>query len=259
MPVVANNGCRIHYRVDGDPEAPALLFSNSLGTNHELWEAQKPLFARSFYVVRYDTRGHGLSDAPSGEYTIGQLGADAIAVLDAAGVPRAHVCGLSLGGLTAMWLGIHFAERIESLTLASTGAKIASSDIWQARIEQVKAAGLESIVEGGQTRWFTAPFRSKRPDAVEHQVRMLVSGSPGGYMGCCAVLRDTDLRDEIGAIVAPTLVIAAAEDPVTPPTNAELITSRIAHAQLVVLPGSHIANVEQADAFNAHLLRFLNG
>jgi 3-oxoadipate enol-lactonase len=258
MEYVNSQGCRIYYRSDGDPNAPALLFSNSLGTTHELWHTQVKRFSASFRVIRYDTRGHGLSDAPRGEYTIGQLGADAIRVLDAAGVARAHVCGLSLGGLTAMWLGIHLPERIESLALASTGAKIATSAIWQERIEQVQAGGLESIAEGAKGRWFTERFRAAHPAAVEHHVQMLVSGPAHGYAGCCAVLRDTDLRDGIAAIAAPTLVIGAVEDPVTPPANAELMKARISNARLAMLEGSHIANVEQAEAFNDTLLRFLN-
>jgi 3-oxoadipate enol-lactonase len=258
MPHAVSHGCRIYYRSDGDPSAPALLFSNSLGTTHELWEPQAEPFSRSFRVIRYDTRGHGLSDAPPGEYTIGHLGADAIAVLDAARVSRAHFCGLSLGGLTAMWLGIHVAERIESLVLASTGAKIGTSSIWQERIEQVTAAGLQSIAEGAKGRWFTERFRAAHPNVVDRQVRMLVSGPANGYIGCCAVLRDTDLRHEIAAIATPTLVIAAVDDPVTPPANAELMKSRIPNARLAMLEGSHIANVEQAEAFNDNLLRFLN-
>jgi 3-oxoadipate enol-lactonase len=259
MPHVVNAGCRIYYRTDGATDAPAILFSNSLGTTHELWNPQVPALSRSFRIIRYDTRGHGLSAAPPGEYTIGQLGSDALAVLDAVGVPRASICGLSLGGLTAMWLGIHVAERVTSLTLASTGARISSFGFWQERIEQVRTAGLESIVEGGKGRWFTAPFRAAHPDAVEHQARMLTAGSPEGYVGCCAALRDTDLRDEIAAITAPTLAIGALDDPVTPPANAEFIKARISESTLAILPGSHIVNVEQADAFNEQLLRFLNG
>ena len=259
MPHVLSDGCRVYYHTAGDPRAPALLFSNSLGTTHELWEPQLAAFATSFRVIRYDTRGHGQSGAPASEYTIGQLGGDAIAVLDAVGVARAHICGLSLGGLTAMWLGIHFAERIESLTLASTGAMIATPAVWQERIEQVKAGGLDSIAESAKGRWFTETFRAAQPDVVERHVRMLVSGPAAGYMGCCAVLRDTDLRAEIAAISAPTLVVAAVGDPVTPPANAELMKSRIPGAELVILNGSHIANVEQADAFNEQLLRFLHG
>jgi 3-oxoadipate enol-lactonase len=258
VPHVTSGGCPIYYSVVGNPEGPALLFSNSLGTTHELWDPQLETFGRSFRVIRYDTRGHGRSGAPPGEYTIGQLGGDAIAVLDATGVSRAHVCGLSLGGLTAMWLGIHVPERIASLTLASTGARIGTSAVWGERIGQVKAAGLESIVDGGKTRWFTDAFRAAHPGVVDRHVQMLVSSSADGYIGCCAVLRDTDLRDEIGGIVAPTLAVAAADDPVTPPANAELIKARIPDAQLALLAGSHIANVEAADGFNEALLRFLN-
>ena len=243
MPHVVNDGCRIYYRTDGAPEAPALLFSNSLGTTHELWNPQIAPLSASFRLIRYDTRGHGLSAGPPGEYTIGQLGSDALAVLDAVGVERASICGLSLGGLTAMWLGIHFAERVKSLTLASTGAKIASFAFWQERIEQVRTGGLGSIAQSATERWFTAPFRAAHAEAVEHHVRMLTAGSSDGYIGCCAALRDTDLRDEIAAIVAPTLAVGAIDDPVTPAANAEFIKARIPDSTLAILPGSHIANV----------------
>ena len=259
MPYALSDRCRIYYRVDGDSRAPALLFSNSLGTTHELWNPQVGPFSERFRIVRYDTRGHGSSDAPGAEYTIAQLGGDALAVLDAAHISRAHVCGLSLGGLTAMWLGLYAPERIASLTLSSTGAKIGTAAIWQERIRQVQSAGLASIAEGGKTRWFTEAFRAAHPDLVDHHVRMLVAGPPGGYMGCCAVLRDTDLGEEISGIASPTLVIGAVEDPVTPVANAELMKSRIPQSEIVILAGSHMINVEQADAFNAHLLRFLHG
>ena len=156
-----------------------------------------------------------------------------------------------------MWLGIHFPERVGSLVLASTGARIATSAIWQERIEQVTAHGLESIAEDAKGRWFTEEFRRDHPDVVDHHVRMLVCGPAGGYMGCCAVLRDTNLRDEIAGIGAPTLVIGAVADAVTPPANAELIQSRVANARLAILEGSHIANVEEANAFNEHLLAFI--
>lgn len=259
MPYALNDRCRIYYRVDGNPRAPALLFSNSLGTTHELWDPQFAPFSDRFRIVRYDTRGHGSSDAPGGEYTLAQLGGDALAVLDAAGIARAHVCGLSLGGLTAMWLGLHVPDRIASLTLASTGARIGTAAIWQERIRQVQSGGLASIAEAGKTRWFTDAFRAAHPGLVDHHVRMLVAGPPGGYMGCCAVLRDTDLGEDIARIASPALVVGAVEDPVTPVANAELMKSRIPESEMVILPGSHMINVEQADAFNAHLLRFLNG
>src|SRR6266545_1595398 len=152
MPYAIHDGCRLMYRVDGDPQAPTLLFSNSLGTTHELWAPQVPAFSRLFRVIRYDTRGHGGSDSPPGDYTIDELGGDAIAVLDAAGAARADVCGLSLGGLTAMWLALHVPERIGALALASTAARIGSAALWQERIDQVNTAGVASLAKAAAGR-----------------------------------------------------------------------------------------------------------
>lgn len=257
MPYAVHNGCRLMYRVDGDTHVPALLFSNSLGTTHELWTPQVAAFSRMFRVIRYDTRGHGGSDSPPGDYTIHELGGDAVAVLDAAGATRAHVCGLSLGGLTAMWLALHAAERVGSLVLASTAARIGSAALWQERIDQVNTAGVASLAKAAAGRWFTEAFRVAHPDVVFHQWEMLRSCPPGGYAGCCAVLRDTDLRDEIARINAPALVIAGVHDPVTPPADAEEIRARIPHARVTLLEASHVANIEQAGVFNDRMLTFI--
>jgi 3-oxoadipate enol-lactonase len=251
-------GCELHYSVDGDSRAPVLLFSNSLGTTHELWQPQVEALSPVFRIVRYDTRGHGQSEASPGPYTIEMLGLDALAVMDAAGVSRAHVCGLSLGGLTAMWLAIHAPGRVDTVVLASTAARICDAGFWQQRIEHVEAAGLEPLADASMARWFTDGFRAAHPDIVAHYRRMLVASPVSGYVSCCGVLRDADLRGEIGAITAPALVVAGLHDPVTPPSDADAIRSRIRDARVTVLDAAHIANVEQADAFNSRLLAFIN-
>ncbi len=171
--------------------------------------------------VRYDTRGHGASDVPAGSYAIDALGLDAIAILDAAGVERAHVCGLSLGGLTAMWLGVHAPHRIRSLVLSSTAARIGSASMWDERIAQVRTAGVESLADAAMGRWFTAGYRAGHPEVVSVYHRMLGATPADGYAGCCAAIRDADLREAIKSIAAPTLVIAGREDPVTPPADGE--------------------------------------
>lgn len=255
---VRRDGCRLSYYVDGDPRAPPLLLSNSLGTTHELWAPQVEGLASMFRLIRYDTRGHGASDAPDGEYTIEMLGLDALAILDAAGAPRAHVCGLSLGGLTAMWLGVHAPARVDTLVLASTSARICDARFWQERIDHVRASGLRPLAEGSMGRWFTDPFRAGHPEIVARYRRMLESCPVAGYASCCAALRDADLRGEIGGIAASTLVIAGTHDPVTPVADADAIRARIHAARVTVLDAAHLANVEQADAFNSRMLAFIN-
>jgi 3-oxoadipate enol-lactonase len=258
MPHVLRDGCRLIYRVDGNPHAPALMFSNSLGTTHELWSAQVAGLASAFRVILYDTRGHGGSDAPKGPYTLEMLGLDALAILDAAGAPRAHVCGLSLGGLTAMWLGVHAPDRLESLILASTAARIGNALLWQERIELVKSSGLQPLAKAAMDRWFTGAFRAAHPDIIDRYRQMLESCPADGYVSCCAVLRDADLRGEIGGIAVPALVIAGTHDPVTLPADADEIRTRIHNARVVLLDAAHLANVEQAAAFNDRVLAFIN-
>jgi 3-oxoadipate enol-lactonase len=255
---VLRDGCRLSYALEGSPHAPALIFSNSLGTTHELWAPQVARLSSAFRVIRYDTRGHGGSDAPKGTYTVEMLGLDALAILDAAGAPRAHVCGLSLGGLTAMWLGVHAPDRVESLILASTAARICNALFWEERIELVKLSGIRPLAEASMGRWFTEAFRAAHPDIVARHRRMLESSPAEGYASCCAALRDADLRGEIGRIAAPTLVIAGRYDPVTPPADADAIRMRIRNAQMTELDAAHLANVERADEFNERMLAFMN-
>ena len=254
---VASDGFRIHYRVDGAAKGPALLFSNSLGTTLQMWAAQVASLSPGFRMIRYDTRGHGRSDAPAGAYSIDQLGRDAVAVLDAAGVTDAHVCGLSLGGVTAMWLGIHVPGRVRSLVLAATAARIGSEDFWNTRIRQVRASGTRSIADTVIARWFSEEFRTTNPAVVDTYRQMLVNTATEGYAGCCAALRDADLRQPIARIAVPTLVIAGAADPATPPADGDAIRQRVPGAEMLTLNAAHMVNVEQADTFTEAIARFI--
>jgi 3-oxoadipate enol-lactonase len=252
------SGCRLNYRIDGNPRGDALLFSNSLGTTNDLWQPQVEALGSLFRIIRYDTRGHGASDVPAGSYAIDALGLDAIAILDASGVERAHVCGLSLGGLTAMWLGVHAPHRIRSLVLSSTAARIGSASMWDERIAQVGTVGVGSLADAAMGRWFTAGYRASHPEVVSVYHRMLSATPADGYAGCCAAIRDADLREAITSIAAPTLVIAGREDPVTPPADGESMRNSIPGARLAVLDAAHIANVEQARAYNDLVSSFIS-
>lgn len=252
----STGGCAIAFRIDGAGDAPALLLSNSLGADLDMWTPQMPSFASHFRVIRYDTRGHGRSDVPRSEYTIEQLGRDALAVLDAANVSRAHVCGLSLGGITAMWMGVNAPSRVQSLVLAATAARIGSPETWTARIDQVRAGGTEAIADAVMARWFTEEFRRTKPSVVATYRSMLTSTPRDGYIGCCAALRGGDLSGVIGRIAAPTLAIAGAADPVTPPADGDAVRRSVPGARMVTLNASHLVNVEQADSFNHTVLDF---
>jgi 3-oxoadipate enol-lactonase len=256
MPDVNAAGCRLSYVVDGS-DGPVLLLSNPLGTTRDLWAPQAAPLAARFRVVRYDTRGHGASQAPEDGYTLERLGADVVAILDDLGVARAHVAGMSLGGLTAMQLGLAAPDRVDRLVLANTAARIGSREIWESRIVQVRTEGLASVAAAALDRWFTPAFRAREPELAAASQAMLLGISPIGYAGCAGVLRDADLRDEVSRIDRPVLVITGAHDPVTTPADAAFLCERIAGARACTLDAAHFSNVEAADAFTAALLDFL--
>ena len=257
MADVDAGGCRLWYSVEGPADGEPLLLSNSLGTTADLWAAQLPELARSFRVIRYDTRGHGRSQAPPGPYTLERLGQDALAVLDAAGATRAHVCGISLGGLTAMWLALFAPDRVGRIVLANTNARVGTNESWDQRLADVRAHGMAAVAAATLERWFTPSFREHGAETCERIRAMVSACSPEGYAGCCAALRGADLREQLSAITAPALVITGVHDPVTPPAAAADLAARIPHARLVTLPAAHLSNVEQAAAFTSAVLVFL--
>lgn len=250
---------RLIYRVEGPADAPVLLLLNSIGTTMELWGRQTPAFRVAFRVVRYDARGHGRSSVPAGEYSIEQLGRDALAVLDAAGAAEAHICGISLGGLTAMWLGVHAPSRVKSLVLANTAARVGTDRGWTERMTLVRTHGMQAVADRAIPIWFSPEFRARDADTVHGFRAMLQQCSPDGYLGCCAALRDADLREQIGAIACPVLAIAGRTDPSTPVSAAELIRDRIPGSQLLTLDSAHLSNVEQAEAFTSAVMEFVAG
>jgi 3-oxoadipate enol-lactonase len=257
MPEVEVDGGRVWFSAEGAVAGPVLLLSNSLGTTSRLWDRQAAVFTRAFRVVRYDTRGHGQSSAPAGEYSLDALGRDGLAVLDAVGARRADVCGISLGGMTAMWLGLHAPARIGRLVLANTGARIGTAELWSERIAQVRTRGMAAIAELTPARWFTEDFRARQPAVVAEFEAMVAACPPHGYVGCAAALRDADLRAAIGTISAPVLVITGASDPATPPSDGAWLCARIAGARHCELAAAHLSNIEASDAFTAAVLDFL--
>ena len=256
MPRIDVDGCRLSWSALGPADAPPLLLLNALGTTRDLWRPQIDRLGAAFRVIRFDTRGHGASDTPTGPCTLDRLGRDAVAVLDAAGARRAHVCGVSLGGQTALWLALHASERVARVVAANTGARIGTTDLWDRRIRDA-APGMHALVEPAIARWFTPRFRRRDPETVERFRTMLRAGSPTGYAACCAALRDADLRADLHRIDRPTLVIAGADDHATPPAAARAICEQVAGAELLALDAAHLANVERPHAFSAGVLAFL--
>ncbi len=257
MPILEANGIQINYQIDGADSAPVLMLSNSLGTNLHMWDKQVPALAKRFRVVRYDTRGHGKTSAPSFPYTVSMLGQDAIALMDALKLSKIRFCGLSMGGMIGMWLARHVPSRIEQLVLCNTAAKFGVPEVWNQRVATVRASGMKAITDAVIERWFTKEFRGKSPKAIEPIVEMLHTTKAEGYAGNCAAIRDVDQRWTIGSIAVPTLVIGGKLDPATPYEAAELIAKRIPGAKLVGLDAAHLSNIEQPEAFTKALDGFL--
>jgi 3-oxoadipate enol-lactonase len=257
MPVIDADGCPIHVEVEGRADVPELMLSNSLGTNHHMWDDQVKPFTETFRLVRYDRRGHGKSGCPKGPYTMERLGRDGLAVLDGLGLERINWCGLSMGGMVGMWLGAHAPGRIDKLILSNTATYYADKTPWNDRITFVRENGLAALVGPNMERWFTKDFRARSPETIARMTEMFVATPLDGYIACCEAVRDMDHREIIRTIRAPTLVIAGRHDPATPVEAAEFIRGRIPGAALAVLDAAHISNLEQPRHYADTVLGFL--
>ena len=256
MPIAPLRNAYLHYAVDGPDQAPAIVLSNSLGTDFHMWDPQVAILRQSFRVVRYDTRGHGGSTGRPEEYSLADLGGDVVELLNYLNIDRAHICGISLGGMTALWLGIHAPERVNHIMPCNTAARIGTVEGWNARIAQVKEFGMSSIADATMERWFTAAFRSKVKVQVETSRQTLIRTHVPGYMDCCAALRDADLRDSIASIKAPTLVMSGAADPVTPPSDGHFLQRHIPGAKYLELKAAHLSNIELPEVFSSAIVSF---
>jgi 3-oxoadipate enol-lactonase len=248
----------LRHVLEGRKDAPVIVMANSLGTTLEMWDDQAPALGERFRLLRYDHRGHGGSSVPPGPYKIEDLGRDALAMLDGLGIERFSFCGLSIGGMVGMWLASEAPERVERLVLCCTSALLGPKDLWDERIAVAKSQGMDALVDGVIVRWFTPALFAENPEAVEKGARMLRETDPEGYAGCCAAIRDMDLRDRLPSIKSPTLVISGAEDPATPPEHGKLIRDSIPGAGFEVVPGaSHLANIERPEIVTRAILDHL--
>lgn len=252
-----DDGCRIAFDYRIRDERPTLLLSPSLGTAMALFEPQVEALGDHFSILRYDPRGHGRSDAPPGATSLDRLGRDAIELLDHLGIARAHILGVSLGGMVAQWIGFRAPARAGLLVLANTSAYIGPPADWAGRIAVVAEGGMEAVADAVIERWFTEEFRRGHPERVAHARTMLAATAPAGYAASCAAIRDMDMRASIRLIDRPTLVIGGTHDPATPIEHAKLLAASISGARLVELPAAHLANLEQSYAFNAEVAQFL--
>jgi len=247
---------RTHYELGGSA-GPVLVFCNSLGTDFSMWDAQVASLGRHFRILRYDTRGQGQSSVTA-DSTIAQLGRDVVDLLDTLKLERVHFCGLSMGGMIGIWLGVNAPQRLHRLILCNTAARIGSAEMWNARIATVRKDGMKPVAAAVIERWFTAEFRAAFPERVAKAQTMLESAPPAGYAACCAAIRDMDQRETVVRIKTPTLILYGAQDRVTPPEDAKFLQQRIQGSVKVELNAAHLSNVEQPDAFTDAVSSFLS-
>ena len=260
MPIINANGVDLFHRFDGPENGTRLVFSNSLCSRLEMWEPQiAALVGEGYHILRYDSRGHGRSDAPEGPYSMEMLSDDLAALMDMVGWKSAHFCGLSKGGMVGQVMGARHPERVLSLTLCDTSAYMGGpEDVWEPRVQAVLEQGTEGVVESSVNRWFTPESKRNIPDEVE-KVREMIRTTPAiGFVGCVRAVQALDRRAANRWITAPTLVIVGEFDPGTPASHAQVIHEAIKGSELVIIKGAaHLTNIENPEAFNTALLGFL--
>lgn len=248
----------LNYQIDGPQDAPVVVLSNSLGTTLAMWAPQLAALSAHYRVLRYDTHGHGAT-AKSGPTSLARLGQDVIDLLDHLDIPSAHFCGISMGGFTGLWLACHQPQRLLSVTVINSAARIGDEAGWQARAQSVRQNGLHDIAISAPERWFSPAFCQSAPQTVAALCQQLADSSAEGYAACCDALATADLREQISAITRPALLIAGEDDPVTTVADAQFIQQRIAGSVLTVVKASHLSTIEAPGPVNAALLSFLGG
>jgi 3-oxoadipate enol-lactonase len=257
MQAVTIDGTPMHYAVDGPEGAPVLVFANSLGTDFRIWDRVLARIGGQFRTVRYDKRGHGLSDLGAAPFDMARLGADLNALLDHLGIQSALVCGLSIGGLIAQQLVRDNPSRVRALVLCDTASKIGTPEMWQARIDAIAKGGLEGLADAVMERWFAPVFRATRPDELALWRNMLVRTPAEGYARACAAIRDADLTADTARIAVPTLAVCGADDGATTPETVRALAAGIPGAIYREIPDAgHLPCVEQPDALVGHMLGF---
>jgi 3-oxoadipate enol-lactonase len=255
------NGIDINYEITGKEGAPVVMLSHSLACSLVMWQPQMAVLESDFQVLRFDTRGHGGSDAPQGAYSLELLTADAVGLLDALSIETVHFIGLSMGGMIGQCLALDYAHRLKSLALCDTAAIMPdeTQPIWQQRIDAAGETGMAGQVDETLERWFRPDYLQLNPPEVEMIRRQILATPVAGYVGCCEAIRRLKYLERLADIKLSTLIMVGEEDPGTPVAASEAMHAPIADSKLVILPAArHLSNIEQAEAFNTALMGHLN-
>jgi 3-oxoadipate enol-lactonase len=261
MKTIHANGIDIAYRIDGQtaPDAPVLILSNSLMSSAAMWDDTMPALTDKFRVVRYDKRGHGGSQVTPAPYSIAQLAGDLVGLMDALGIAKAHLAGLSMGGMICQYVGAHHPERVLSLGLCDTASEMPPRALWEDRFATARAQGIAGLVDGTIKRWFVAGFPEREPAKIEAVRAMILATPLEGYLGCASAVRDMAQTTMLLKITAPTLVLVGREDPACTVEQSTVLHRMIAHSSLQIIDhAAHLSNIEQPAIFNRILRSFLD-
>ncbi len=254
------NDIEMNYEISGKHKAPVVVLSHSLGSSTVMWKPQIEELSSEYQVLRYDTRGHGDSEAPDGAYDLDLLGDDAVALLDALDIERVHWVGLSMGGMIGQSIALRYPERLLTLALCDTMAVVPDEmqGVWLERIEIARESGMDALADATMERWFTEAFRSTHAQAVAPIRRQFVATAVAGFVGCCEAIRCLNYLPRLNSIETPTLAVVGEHDQATPVAAADAIHDRIASSERVVIPNAaHLSNIEQHELFNKTVLDFL--
>jgi 3-oxoadipate enol-lactonase len=254
------NGIQVNYSLEGPASGPVVTMSNSLASNLSMWDPQMPVLTSHYRVLRYDTRGHGGTEAPDGPYSLDELTEDVRALLQALGIARTHFVGLSMGGMIGQIMAFKYPHMLQSVVLCDTMSRVPTEakPMWDERIHAAQTHGMEPLVEPTLARWFTEPFRRQGSPVLDQVRAMIRTTPPRGYAGCCHAIAALNLTERLGAITLPTLIIVGEDDPGTPVAASRVIHEHIKGSELVILKSAaHLSNLEQPGAFNQALMSFL--
>ena len=257
MSIISVKDLQVHYQLEGLDSGPVLVLVNSIATDLSVWDDVVTGLQNTFRILRYDVRGQGQTTVTEGPYSIETLAKDLIGLIDALGVEKVSICGLSLGAMVGMWLATNCSERIERLILCNTAAHVGPPESWDARAGAVIDRGMEAIRPAVLERWLSSEFVSAGGARMNKVLGMALGSPVAGYIGACAAIRDMDQRESIRAIPVPTLVVAGSSDAATPVADARFIADTIPGAIFTELPGGHLSNVEQPVRLSTAIRGFL--
>ena len=259
MQHITTNGIKLAYRIDGNPNGPTLILSNSLMSSVAMWDDTMPALTEKFRVIRYDKRGHGQSEVTPAPYSIGLLSQDLISLMDALGIAKAHLAGLSMGGMICQYVGANYPERVLSLSLCDTASEMPPRNLWEERFTIARKDGIAGLVDGTIKRWFVAGF-PERESAKIAAVRTMILATPiEGYLGCASAVRDMAQTTMLLKIKAPTLILVGRDDPACTVEQSTVLHRMIPHASFEIIDNAaHLSNIEQPVEFNRILRAFLD-